>query len=37
MTELSARDEKGRFQYIDTWIDLCNEDGSRAKIRLVSI
>lgn len=35
MEELYTKDSKGRFQYIDTWIDLCNEDGTPAKIRLV--
>jgi len=35
MEDLYTRDQQGRFQYIDTWIDLCNEDGSPAKIRLV--
>jgi hypothetical protein len=35
MHELYAKDSRGRFQYIDFWIDLCNEDGSPAKIRLV--
>jgi hypothetical protein len=36
MEELYAKDHLGRFQYIDTWIELCNEDGSPAKIRLVT-
>ena len=36
MEELYAKDHLGRFQYIDTWIDLCNEDGSPAKIRQVT-
>jgi hypothetical protein len=35
MEELYERDSMGRFQYIDKWIDLCNEDGTPAKIRLV--
>jgi hypothetical protein len=35
MDELYTKDSKGRFEYIDRWIDLCEEDGSPAKIRLV--
>lgn len=35
MEELYTKDSKGRFEYIDRWIDLCEEDGSPAKIRLV--
>ena len=36
MEELYTKDHMDRFQYIDTWIDLCNEDGTPAKIRLVT-
>ena len=33
MKELYTKDSKNRYQYIDQWVDLCNEDGSAAKIR----